>query len=172
MCVLTKMQACPGARKYRPLYCILLLGMLVFIYSGIMHIHSPQQHLVVEAPGEEQYLYSIPANNNDVFEMTYLHSVSNRLVQGRFEITGEGDIRPLTTTFDSFGPGLPELDGSLDYEVQNGKFVVYHDEEPREKISLFVSPLTEDRLYWYGQEYDLASHFEKPVLLKIYTSTK
>ncbi len=172
MCLVNILQAPPGARNYRALYIFLLPGVFVLIYYGFMLITSPQQHLVVEAPGEDQHLYAIPVDSSDVFEMTYLHSVSNRTVQGSFVITGEGEIKPLTTTFDSFGPGLPELDGSLHYEVLDGNFVVYHDEEPRAEISLFVSPLTDDRLYLHGQEYNLASHFEKPMLLRIYTSAK
>lgn len=172
MCLVNISLVRPGARKYRALYIFLLLGVLFLTCFGCTPITSPQQHLVVETPGDDEHLYTIPVESKAVFEMSYLHSVSNRTVQGSFEITGEGEIKPLTTTFDSFGPGLPELDGSLDYEILDGKFVVYHDEEPRAEISLFVSPLTDDRLYLHGQEYNLASHFDNPTLLRIYTAHK
>ncbi len=169
---LRKMQARSGVKKYGPFSLLMLLVVLLLIYCGFIYAIAPQKYLVVEAPKENQYLYSIPVESSDYFEMTYTHSVTKQTVQGLFIITELGEIKPHSTTFDSFGPGLPELDGSLEYEITDGKFVVYHDDEPREEISLFVSPLTGDRLYLHGQKYDLTSHFEKPILLRIYITAK
>ncbi len=165
-------QARSGTKKKIVLYLLLFPGVLALFLFIISSFSSPQWRLVVEAPLLDRSIYSLPVDSGDVFEMHYLHSVSNRTIQGSFAITGSGDIKPLATIFDSFGPGLPELDGSLEYEILNGDFIVYHDEEPREELSLFVAPLTEDRLYLNDEQYDLASLFETSTLIKIYATSE
>jgi len=170
MCILKKLQARPGARKMATL-CFFLLPGVFFLILYLLPPPSPtQQQLVVEAPRLGHSLYSIPVSSGDIFELSYVHSVSRQPVEGRFEITTKEKIRPLTTTFDTFGPGLPEPGDTANFEIQNGSFVVFHDEEPREEISLFVAPITEDRLFLNGEQYDLAGHLENPTLIKIYVT--
>ncbi len=163
-------QARPGTGRKWATLLFLFMGVLVIILLLLSYFPMTKLQLIVEAPREDRVIYSIPIEYGDVFEMSYLHSVSKQAVQGSFEITETGKIKPLTTKFDSFGPGLPELDSSVNYDLQNGKFVVYHEEDPREEIRLFVAPLTDDRLLLDGKEYPLTTHFESPALLKIYIS--
>ena len=142
---------------------VLLLGYLFFGTS-----QPDPWLLVVRAATLNQNIYSITVKPNDQFALSYTHSVSRRPVSGTFIITDRGEIKPLSTEFDSFGPGLPDLEVSTVYEMKDGLIIVYHDEEPREQIRLFVSPLTGERLIINGIEYDLTSHQEKPLLLEIY----
>ncbi len=97
---------------------------------------------------------------------------TNREVAGTFTVTKGGKIKPLTTTFDAFGPGLPYLDGSLTYVKEGGSYTVLHEEEDRENISLFVSPLTRERLTVRSHELELSEFQEDPLLLHIYAQRK
>lgn len=142
---------------------VLLLGYLFFGTS-----QPDPWLLVVRAAALNQNIYNITVKPNDRFTLSYIHSVSRRPVSGTFIITDRGKIKPLSTEFDSFGPGLPDLEVSTVYEMKDGLIIIYHDEEPREQIRLFVSPLTGERLIINGIEYDLTSHQEKPLLLEIY----
>lgn len=142
---------------------VLFLGYLFFLTS-----QPDPWLLVVRAAALNQNIYSITVKPNDQFALSYTHSVSGRPVSGTFIITNRGDIKPFSTEFDSYGPGLPVPDDSTEYEIKDGLIIVYHDEDPRDRIRLFVSPLTGERLIINGIEYDLTSHQEKPLLLEIY----
>ncbi len=114
--------------------------------------------------------YAVPCRRGDVFTLSYRHSVSRSMVYGTFELTPEGKIRPLTTSFSSFGPGLPWLDESVSHTFTDGKFIVQHTEDPREDIRLWVSPLTEDSISLNGINCELALLAQEPLLLKIYVN--
>lgn len=150
---------------------MILFLLPVVLFLGYLFFRTPQPDpwlLVVRAAALNQNIYSITVEPNDQFALSYTHSVSGRPVSGTFIITDRGKIKPLSTEFDSFGPGLPDLEVSTMYEMKDGLILVYHDEEPREQIRLFVSPLTGEMLIINGEEYDLTSHQENPLLLEIY----
>ncbi|GEM_PF-1119867 len=159
----------PGTAK-KWCFCIFLFLVAFILLFLVFQDRNDPWHLVVRAPKYDRMLYSIPVEGEDVFHMVYVHSVSGQRVEGSFKITDRGLIKPLTTEFDSFGPGLPVFDRSVEYEIKNGSFIVYHDEEPRQELSLFVAPLTGDQLLLHGEKYDLTSHYENPVLVQIYIS--
>jgi hypothetical protein len=146
---------------------LLFLGTAVFLYPWLY-----PWHLTVFAPKEEQLLHRFSLQKNASFSLIYIHSVTQREVSGTFAVTKGGKIKPLTTTFDAYGPGLPYLDGSLSYIQQGNAYVVSHEEEPRDKISLFVSPLTGERLVWEDGELDISGFQESPQLLHIYPERK
>jgi hypothetical protein len=142
---------------------LLVLGITLFLFCRL----SPW-YLTIYTPKDGQVLHRLPLKTGDTFALRYTHSVTNREVTGTFTITADGQILPLTTTFDTFGPGLPYLDGSLPYVREGDAYIVYHEEEPREKISLFVSSLTRERLIWKTGELDLSAFQEEPLLIHIY----
>ena len=158
----------PGLPGKRVLIFFLLP---VLFFSGYLLFGRLQQEpwlLIVRAPALEQTIHTIPIRENDNITLSYTHSVSGRPVSGIFVITDTAKIKPYSTEFDSYGPGLPEPGSSINYEKKDGKFVVYHDEEPRDHIRLFVSPLTGEQLTLHGKDYDLTSQLEGPLLLEIY----
>jgi len=142
----------------------------VLFFSGYLLFSKLQQEpwqLIVRAPALEQTIFTIPIRENDNIKLSYTHSVSGRPVSGTFFITSTAKIKPFSTEFDSYGPGMPEPDESGNYEIKNDLFVIYHEEEPRDQIRLFVSPQTEERLVVHGKTYDLTSQQEGPLLLEI-----
>lgn len=156
-----------GAKQLKEKQCRILFFSLLFIVALLTaRCLVFSWDLVVLAPKTGTTPAYLPLNRN-TFNLSYIHSVTGREVVGTFAITGDGKILPLTTEYDSFGPGLPYLDGSLKYELQEGCFVVYHDDEPRASISLFVSPLTGETLRSGKNELKLGARQDAPVLVKI-----
>lgn len=145
----------------------------VFFFSlpaFLLAFKSPQAswQMIVEAPRQNKILYSIPVKKGESFVLSYIHSVSKQPVKGTFTFTAQGKIKPLTTEFDSFGPGLPVVDSSTDYSLEDGIITVYHQEEPRDNIRLWVSPLTKEKITINGKQFDLTSFQQEPLLLNIY----
>lgn len=156
-----------GVKQLKDKRCRILFFSLLFIAAWLTaRCLLFSWDLVVIAPKGGQTMAYLPLNGNS-FSLSYTHSVTRQEVTGTFAITKDGGILPLTTVFDSFGPGLPYLDGSLDYAWQDGCFVVYHDDEPRASISLFVSPLTGETLRSGKKELKLGSSQDAPVLVKL-----
>jgi hypothetical protein len=157
-----------GSRKVK---IFVLLALLLL--SAVFFLHRGQAlYLVVEMPREEEIVYRLPVKTGQVFELEYIHSVTGRIVQGSFEITREKKIKPLTTRFDTFGPGLPYLDGSLNYVLENGIYIVYHEEDPRDDIGIFVSPLTGEAILLAGERWELGNLKDAPFLVRIFVTGK
>lgn len=161
----------PGLKR-KWLFLLLLVPVLLFLW---LHLLKPADEraaqLVIALPGLDKTAHRIDIEKSDTFTLTYIHSVSGRPVIGTFVVTGENKLRPYSTAFDSFGPGLPETDGCGVYKTSDGWFFIYHDEEPRESLRLFVSPLTGDLLTVHGQEYDLTVFDDNPVLVEIFVAS-
>lgn len=153
-------------------HLLILFSSLLFLGTVLLYPWLYPWHLTVYAPKDEQLLYDVSLQNNACFALKYTHSVTHREVSGTFAVTNDGKIKPMTTTFDAYGPGLPYLDGSVSYIQQGDAYVVTHAEKPRDKISLFVSPLTKEHLVWEAGELDLSGFRERPQLLHIYPERK
>jgi hypothetical protein len=150
---------------------VVLLAFLLLVFAFFFY-QGQALFLVVEMPREGEVLYRLPVKRGQVFELEYTHSVTGRMVQGSFQVNGEKKIKPLTTRFDTFGPGLPYLDGSLQYVVENGIYIVSHEEEPREDIGIFVSSLTGEALLLAEKRWELGSLKDAPFLVRIFISSR
>ena len=144
------------------LFAVLLIGIFLLLacdrenQSLLMQIKDPRCETV---------FYEIEVEPGAVFTLSYRHSVSSSAVKGAFMLTTEGTIKPLTTVYSSFGPGLP-LD-YMNYSIENGLITVYHDEDPRENIRLWVSPQTEEVIYVNDHSYSLSTLADSHLLLDI-----
>lgn len=123
-------------------------------------------HLLIEDPRTGKQYYTIPVSPGDLFTLTYRNSVSKSVVIGTFAITGARLIEPLTTAFTSYGPGLP-FDFMEDHQIKDGVITVFHDEEPRPELRLWVTPLTEEKITINNRDYPLGSLTEAHLLLNI-----
>ncbi len=98
------------------------------------------------APGSGTEILAAKTDPGDVFDLSYTHSVSNSRVTGRFRVTDDGGLEPVSTTFRSFGPGLPWGSGEHLERLDDGSMVVHHDEPARDELRIWVSPLTDDTI--------------------------
>ncbi|MDW7740499.1 MAG: DUF1850 domain-containing protein [Bacillota bacterium] len=122
--------------------------------------------LIIENPRTENFYYQIPVNTGESFTLSLRNSVSKSMVTGTFLVTRSGLIKPYTTEFTSYGPGLP-MDFLEEVKIENGIITVFHNEAPREHLLLWVSPQTEETIIIYDQAYPLFTLSDSHQLLKI-----
>ncbi len=127
---------------------------------------SGDAYMLIDDPRSGRVYYREAIDPGIEFTLAYRHSVSRSRVEGSFLVTEEGTIKPLTTSYSSFGPGLP-LDYVENYTIEDGMITVYHEEEPRETIRLWVSTETGEIIYIQDRELPLAALSDAPLLLEI-----
>ena len=123
------------------LVTVLLAGLFLLLSCGR---DDQLWSLQVKDPRSGTVYYEVGTKPGTVFTLSYIHSVSGSPVRGLFKLTAKGKPEPMTTVYSSFGPGLP-LDYN-NYIIEDGLITVYHDEDPRENIRLWVSPQTEEMI--------------------------
>ncbi len=153
-------------RKMQQLTAIVIFLFFLFSLCVGCRDREPDWQMIVKDPRSDIIYYSIPVKTMEEFTLIYRHSVSLSTVEGTFLITPEGRIKPLTTTFSTYGPGLP-VDYAERYSIEDGLITVHSEEEPREEIRLWVSPQTEEKITLQGRVYDLAGLSESNLLLEI-----
>lgn len=122
--------------------------------------------LIILDPRCETLYHVLEVEPETIFSLRYRHSVSGSLVTGSFLISDRNKIEPISTEYTSFGPGLP-LDRWESYKIEEGLVTVYHDEEPREVIRLWVSSDTEETLIINEVEIPLYKSEVSHLLLEI-----
>jgi hypothetical protein len=150
---------------------IVILTLLVVsagLYLVIQYFRTNQElSLVIEDPRTGTEYYSLSVKPGDRFTLTCRNSVSKSLVKGNFMINDQRQIQPLTTSFTSYGPGLP-FDFMEEYQIKEGIITVFHNELPREELRLWVTPLTEEMVTFNNRDYPLGSLTETNLLLTIF----
>jgi hypothetical protein len=145
-----------------------LSALLVGAYFGSKILLADRSwNLSVEDPRSGEVYYQLRVRPDEVLTLSCRNSVSKSVVTGTFIITGEKLIKPLTTDFTAYGPGLP-MDFVEEYAIENGVITVFHNEEPRDSIRLWVNRQTEETIYLKGQAYPLWTFSDNPLLLNIY----
>lgn len=142
---------------------VLLAGILA---AGLFVFGGQTWRLLVEDPRNETLYYSIEVEPGDILKFTCRNSVSKSVVTGTFQITDEGLIDPRTTAFTVYGPGLP-MEFVEEYLIEDGVITVFHNEEPRENIRLWVNQQTEETIYLHDRPYPLWTLSENHLLLEI-----
>lgn len=123
-------------------------------------------YLTVTDPRCGTVYQELEVDPETIFVLRYRHSVSGSLVKGSFLVNEQKLIEPLSTEYTSFGPGLP-LDRWESYKIEDGLITVYHEEEPREIIRLWVSSYTEETLILNDLEIPLYKPEISHLLLEI-----
>lgn len=154
------------AFKYIIVPVIICALVLICFHPG-GHSCNGCRLLIVYSIREDSILHRLPLHTGESFSLNYIHSVTQTPVEGSFTVTAEGLILPLTTSFDTFGPGLPHLDQSTPYSLEDGRIVVQHREEARENIRIWVSELTQEHLIAGGSRIRLAPLDSSPLLLEL-----
>ncbi len=158
-------------KRYRLIYVEVCL-ILIILLAAALFISSCREdkgsrHLIIQDPRNETIFYSIPVEADDILTLSYRHSVSRSMVEGTFSLTRNGKIKPETTSYTAYGPGLP-VERYVEWKIENGVITVYHEEEPRESIRLWVTDITGETIYLRGQQYPLFKLSDTYLLLEIF----
>jgi len=81
-------------------------------------------------------------------------------------VTDKGLLNPIQTSFTAYGPGLP-MEFTEEYSIDNGVITVYHHEESRDYLRLWVTPLTEETLTVNSRVFPLGELTDTHLLLTI-----
>jgi hypothetical protein len=154
--------------SYKSSKALLLKIMIIFIIGAgiILAFQYFRANLLIEDPRTGDQYYNLAVKPGDNFTLTCRNSVSKSLVKGTFMITLNGRIDPLTTVFTSYGPGLP-FDFMEEYQIKDGLITIFHNEESREELRLWVTPQTEETITINNRDYPLGSLTETNLLLNI-----
>lgn len=159
-------------KKYRHVYRLIVnWSMFTFILLLLLLMTSCEKtndvlFLTVTDSHSGKVYQELEVKQGHFFVLRYRHSVSGSIVKGTFLIVEDELIEPVSTEYSSFGPGLP-LDSFEIYKIEDGVITVYHDEEPREKIKLWVSSYTEETLLVNELEIPLFKPEVSHLLLEI-----
>jgi len=158
-------------KKTHLLTIAVIIVLLAGIFVASLFIFGDRNwRLIVEDPRCETLYYSVKVKPGDILKLTCRNSVSKSVVTSTFLITGEGLIEPLTTAFTAYGPGLP-MEFVEEYVIEDGVITVFHKEELRDYLRLWVNQQTEETIYLNNQPYPLWTLSEKHLLLVISIST-
>lgn len=109
----------------------------------------------------------IPLNNGDCFTYEYIHSVQKTPVQEHF-VSAPGFKMLLTsTTYQSYGVGLPFLPEEGQLEMKNGKFELKGLNRYYEVIHIGYIPLACQGLTYGGKKYDFNNYFNSGEMIDI-----
>ncbi len=137
---------------------LLLAGALCFLGS--------ERDLVVSDAKAGRVLLRARLSHGDSFTLSYLHSVAQSRVSGRFEVDAERGMVVKETSFGSFGPGLPDVKPGDRYQVGGGVIRLETDQVV-EELSFFVHPFTEHRLEARGTRLELSRDLPAGSLVKV-----
>ncbi|TVQ25603.1 MAG: DUF1850 domain-containing protein [Spirochaetaceae bacterium] len=138
--VIRRRQRWTGA--YAGLICVLVVSGVVACGRDTAHILN-----ILRAESGET-IERLPLSPGDEFTLEYVHSVSLTAVQGDFRLNEDGRIEALATRFLAFGPGLPWTPGTEHQTDSEGRIVVYHTDDTREELLLWVSELTRETVIY------------------------
>lgn len=88
------------------------------------------------------------------FSLGYIHSVMKTPAEEFFYINENNDIILEKTIYESFGVGLPFLADSKDFELKDGKFILY-TKRTFKQINMIISPIPKHYLQIGDTKYQL-----------------
>jgi hypothetical protein len=134
-----------------------ILGATLALAALVGLMFLPVQTLEVASRHHGKVLWRARAAPGEVFLFTYIHSMENIPVEGRFAVEADGMLRVVETRFPSYGAGLPQAGAQ---RSADGKWMVAPGGERLARFSFFISPINQARLHFKGRTLDLAGLLE------------
>ena len=120
---------------------------------------------LTERTGSDELL--IPLLQGKSFTYEFIHSVQKTPVQEHFVAAPENQILLTSTTYQSYGAGLPFLPSEGKLTINGGKFSLEGLNRHYKTINIGYMPLAHQSLLYGGQRYDLGEYFLPGTLIKI-----
>jgi len=143
---------------------ILAAGIIILIILSAAFISVPAI-AISEQRGEE--LLIIPMLHDTEFHYEYIHSVQLTPVQEHFVPTPDNQILLTSTTYQSFGVGLPFLPEEGELLLINGKYELTGMNRIYDKLNIGFIPLAHQAMIYDGKRYDFEEYFESGALLEV-----
>lgn len=133
---------------------VLLLGM---VFMGTQLIHLPI--LTVSEQSGEEAVIIIPLLKGRDFDYQYIHSVQKTLVQEHFTALPDNHLLLSSTTYQSFGVGLPFIPEEGKLQHINGKYLLSGLNRNFYKINIGFMDLARQGLSYNGRHFAFQDYF-------------
>ncbi len=109
----------------------------------------------------------VPMLSDKEFDYEYIHSVQKTPVQEHFVAAPDNQLMLISTTYQSFGVGLPYLpeEGTLTHI--DGKYVLTGINRSFDVVHMGIWPPVEQALRIHGKRYVLADYFASGTMIDI-----
>ncbi|RPJ73152.1 MAG: DUF1850 domain-containing protein [Desulfobacteraceae bacterium] len=134
----------------------LILGLILGISALVGLMLLPVRTLEVTSKHRGAVVWRARAAPGDVVTFSYIHSIENIPVEGRFAIEADGMLRVVETRFASYGAGLPPPSA----RSADGKWLVAPGGEKIPRFSFYMAPINQPRLHVNDRTLDLAALLE------------
>ncbi|MEW6082187.1 MAG: DUF1850 domain-containing protein [Bacillota bacterium] len=121
-------------------WCLGLLAGATVLYLAL----SPRI-MVLEIDCEGNLAARARASAGGTFQVSFLHSVEGIEVAGTFRIETDGSIRPLETSYPSFGAGLEAISPWENHSITEGTMILRVEAEAMEEILFRSQHFTKHR---------------------------
>lgn len=129
----------------------------LLLLTGLFPVSAPAAgRIVIATFPKNETLLQVPLENEPLFSLSFIHSVSRTRVTDVYEIR-EKDIVQTREYFSAHGAGLPsspDEPGGIKWEKQDSRFVL-HMERPIPKLVVRTDKNYENRLKVLGRTINL-----------------
>ncbi|KUG02995.1 hypothetical protein ASZ90_019607 [hydrocarbon metagenome] len=139
-------------------------GIIILILLTASMIQIPAL-VISEQRGDE--LLIIPLLNGRDFDYQYIHSVQKTPVQEHFTAAPDNQLLLTSTTYQSFGVGLPFMPGEGTLEHIDGKYVLSGINRKFNHINIGFITLAHQELSYNGKCYSFQDHFVSGTILVV-----
>lgn len=101
---------------------------------------------VLEVDCEGRRMARARVNPGDTFQVSFIHSVEGIEVTGTFRVEADGSIRPVETSYPSYGAGLEAISPWEDHSTTGDTMVLRVEVEAMEELLFRSQPFTQHRL--------------------------
>lgn len=106
--------------------------------------------------------------SDEGFTLGYIHSVLLTPAEEMFTVDDDNQLLLQKTVYESFGVGLPYSQEKFEFEIKDGKFILYVKRK-FPSLKMRISPIPKHWLSIGSQRYELIDIVEKPEdLIDIY----
>lgn len=139
-------------------------GLAVLLLAGICLYPCP---VLVLSKQRGPDVLLIPLNKGDCFSYEYIHSVQKTPVQEHFVTAPDHKILLTSTTYQSYGVGLPFLPEEGQLEMRNGKFELTGLNRYYGVVHIGFIPLACQALLYGDKRYDFADYFKSGEMIDV-----
>ncbi|MBW1700077.1 MAG: DUF1850 domain-containing protein [Deltaproteobacteria bacterium] len=131
---------------------------LVPLIIAVVVLAWPLSFLQITERKTGKPIFLEPVEAGDQFVLSYIHSVENIPVFGKFGITKGGKIEAVETAFSSYGTGLPLFVPQKQVSHREGLMVVKHKDFFLNKVPIVVIKMTKQTVKLKDSRILLSDH--------------
>lgn len=140
-----------------------LILFLTFLLLTIFFIPIKQAFIFIEYRTDTPRLFYVLLNDDDSFQIRYVHSIHLTDVIESYEVTKDGKIRMVSMTYENLAIGLPgAAEEGETFSVKDGKYTLSYDNNVIDSFTMRIGDVDADLAFRYrGHEINLKQQLER-----------